>query len=175
MKTSIKSLFIALALLFGVRQAAAQTQNLFEASSGYGKIFEFTTNGVRSVFAGNLQNPHGLAFDSAGDLFVAETSTGNILEFTNNGSMLSSNYLTFATGFADPDGLAFNSAGNLFAGDDRDDHIYEYATNDVESTFFREYVDNANCRIIPCDTLWKSSIEMCAWFAIHYILRASFV
>jgi hypothetical protein len=41
--------------------------------------------------------------------------------------------------------------------------------------YFREYVDNANCRIIPCDTLWKSSIEMCAWFAIHYILRASFV
>ena len=37
----------------------------------------------------------------------------------------------------------------------------------------REYVDNANRGIIPCDKHWKSSIEMVVWLAIHNILRAS--
>jgi sugar lactone lactonase YvrE len=81
--------FLIIAWIAGVlllTASNAQAQNLFETSSGDGSIYEFTTNGVQSTFASGLSSPHGLAFDSAGDLFVADTGNHRILEFTNNGT-----------------------------------------------------------------------------------------
>jgi hypothetical protein len=48
-----------------------------------------------------LAGPHGLAFDSAGDLFASE-NLFNIYEFAPNGTRSS-----YASGFESPWGLAF--------------------------------------------------------------------
>src|SRR6266571_2491857 len=69
--------------------SSAPAQNLFVSGSdaGGGKIFEFTPNGVQSIFASGLSGPAGLAFDSAGNLFVADYSgsSGVIYKFTPDG------------------------------------------------------------------------------------------
>ena len=70
-----------------------QAQNLFEADYGSGKIYEFTPSGAQSTFASGLNQPVGLAFNSAGDLFEADANSGNIYEFTPGGAQS-----TFASG-----------------------------------------------------------------------------
>src|SRR6201993_150516 len=91
--------------------ARASAQNLFAVD--YGIIDEFTPNGVRSTFASGLNNPLGLAFDSAGNLFVADTGhyagEGAIYKFTPTGVRT-----PFASGLNSPLALAFDGQGNLF-------------------------------------------------------------
>jgi glucose/arabinose dehydrogenase len=65
-------------------------------------IYEITPGGVQSTFASGLDDPEGLAFNSAGDLFEADADSGNIYEFTPDGTQS-----TFASGLAFPRGLAF--------------------------------------------------------------------
>jgi len=87
-------------------------QNLFEADSGSGAIYEFTPGGVQSTFASGLYDPAVLAFNGAGDLFQTDFGSGNIYEYTPGGAKN-----TFASGLSEPLGLAFDSAGNLFTAD----------------------------------------------------------
>src|SRR6476620_381404 len=98
--------------------SSAAAQNLF-MSDGYsgishtlGHIYKFTSNGASRTFAGRLDGPEGLAFDSAGNLFVA--AEGNIYKLTPGGART-----TFASGLSLSYlfGLAFDSAGNLFVSD----------------------------------------------------------
>src|SRR5215469_10239793 len=71
--------------------AGASAQNLFVsgADASGSKIFEFTPQGVQSIFTSELTSPQGLAFDSAGNLFVADRGTSNgdgrIYKFTPQG------------------------------------------------------------------------------------------
>src|SRR5260370_40382997 len=53
---------------------SALAQNLYGSGgdAGGGKISKFTWDGLQSNFASGLHQPHGLAFDSAGNLFVAD-------------------------------------------------------------------------------------------------------
>ena len=106
--------------------ASAQSQNLFVSTlSG---IIEYTPAGVESTFATGLVQPHGLAFDSAGNLYVGDLS-GNIYEYTPGGVQS-----IFASGAGSPTGLAFNRAGDLFESD-HNGNIFEYTPNGVQSTF----------------------------------------
>jgi hypothetical protein len=122
---------ISVTLLLGV---AAPAQNLFEADWGSGKINEFiSTSGVLStnptLFASGLNEPRGLAFNSAGDLFEADSSSNKINEFIYNNGVLSTNPTLFASGLNDPSGLAFNSAGDLFETDTSSSKINEFINN----------------------------------------------
>lgn len=75
---------------------------LFASVDNVDRIFKYTTNGVKSVFAKSLSYPYGLAFNNAGSLFVAENGSGNIYQYTPDGVRS-----TFATGLTGPQGLAF--------------------------------------------------------------------
>jgi hypothetical protein len=108
---------------------SAQAQNLFVSSDADNTITEFTPGGVQSTFASGLDYPHGLAFNSAGDLFEADFSSGNIYEFTPGGARS-----TFATGLHNLTGLAFNSAGDLFVASESYG-VYEYTLGGARSTF----------------------------------------
>ena len=95
---------MAVALATILSPALAQGQNLFvsdRTGDFSANICEFTPGGTRSTFASGLNEPFGLAFDSAGNLFVADLS-GNIYEFTPDGTRS-----TFASGLATPEFLAF--------------------------------------------------------------------
>ena len=82
--------------------SSAQAQNLFETDLHSGNIYEYTPGGARSTFASGLDEPYGLAFNSAGDLFAAAWGSGNITEITPGGVQS-----TFASGLDYPTGLAF--------------------------------------------------------------------
>jgi hypothetical protein len=81
--------------------AYASPGDLFESDFGSGNINEFTPGGTRSTFASGLNEPGGLAFNSAGNLFEADFSN-NIYEFTPGGTRS-----TFASGLNFPTWLAF--------------------------------------------------------------------
>ena len=100
------------------------------ASDGSGNIYKFTPGGTQSTFASGLNQPFGLAFDSAGNLFEADQFSDNIYEFTPGGTRS-----TFATGLDNPTGLAFDSAGNLFEADEDSGMIYKFTPGGTRSTF----------------------------------------
>ena len=81
--------------------------------------------------AAALNEPTGLAFNSAGDLFVANQSDGTIVKITPGGVQS-----TFASGLNYIEGLAFNSAGDLFASQiGASESILEFTPGGVKSTF----------------------------------------
>jgi sugar lactone lactonase YvrE len=105
----------------------AHAQNMFVTDwNGSGRILEFAPGSQTfSTFnSGDMSEPGGLAFNSAGILFVANTSGGSIDELTSGGTLS-----TFATGLQNPSGLAFDSAGDLFDTDFSGNAIYEFVNN----------------------------------------------
>ncbi|HEX8491139.1 MAG TPA: hypothetical protein VF626_08980, partial [Chthoniobacterales bacterium] len=89
--------------------------------------------------------PHGLAFNSAGNLFVADFQGGRILRFNypNNQSTV------FASNLSGPHGLGFDGAGNLFEADYNSGLIYRFTPNGVRSTFATGLANPGNIHIQP--------------------------
>jgi sugar lactone lactonase YvrE len=85
-----------------------------------------------SSSSSGLQNPSGLAFDSAGNLSVASDGIANFIEkFDTNGVATS---LIFAS-LSNPQGMAVDSAGNLFVANNYGSTIQKFDTNGVASLF----------------------------------------
>jgi len=121
-------LVVLLLMAFG-----AEAQNLFLTGSNDGinvNVYEYTPGGAQTIVATGLNNPYGLAFDSAGNLFVSSFGDGFIYKFTPNGVKS-----PFAFALSNPTALAFDRADNLFAADKGSGCIYKFATNGVRSTF----------------------------------------
>ncbi len=100
---------IALALCLFASPADCAPGDLYVADYDSGKIFRFSPDGTKSIFASGLRFPSGLAFDRTGNLFVSEGSGGEISKFTPEGVQS-----VFASGVTYPSALAFDGAGNLF-------------------------------------------------------------
>lgn len=115
--------------------ASAQAQNLFEADSGTGNIYEFTPDGTKSTFVSGLGLIAGMAFNNVGNLFVA--NGGVITEITPNGVQS-----TFASGvmftLLNPLPMAFNSAGDLFVANGLDSDIIEIKPDGTQTIFASE-------------------------------------
>lgn len=119
--------FAGAMLLFA---SSAFGQNLFVSDDANQSIVEITPGGVKSTFASGLNDPQGLAFNSAGDLFVADSGSGNIYEFTRDGARTN-----FASGLAQPGALAFDNAGNLYVAAVGVGNICKFTPAGVQSTF----------------------------------------
>lgn len=91
----------------------ARADTLYVSNGGNGTIESFTLSGVGSVFATGLNDPQGLAFDSAGNLYVANENSANIVKFTSGG--VASVFASVSPYSINPTGLAFDKGGNLFA------------------------------------------------------------
>ena len=103
--------FAGLAVILTPIDARAAA-TIYVSNAGNNTIEQFTEAGVGSIFASTgLNNPQGLAFDSAGNLYVANVGDNTIVKFTPGGvgSVFAS------TGPNGPYSLAFDSAGNLYA------------------------------------------------------------
>lgn len=74
--------------------------NLFVAD--YDRIDKFTPKGYQTVFASNLPEMEGSAFDGAGNLFVTASYAGQIFKFNPNAIKS-----VFASGLTQPGALAF--------------------------------------------------------------------
>jgi glucose/arabinose dehydrogenase len=94
-------------------------------------IHRFAPDGTEyPSFGTGLENPQGLAFDSAGYLFASEFLFNTIYKFASDGAQS-----TFATGLNGPYGLAFDSAGYLYEADSVSGVIYKFAPDGTQSTF----------------------------------------
>jgi sugar lactone lactonase YvrE len=129
MKTITKLIYTAFAvvtLTIGAVTAQGAVNDLFisingDGSNGGGSIFEYTPTGVQSLFASELSEPRGMAFDQFGNLFVANTTfdepsqtfQASIVKITPDG--VQSTFATF-DGNLFGEGVVFDRAGNLFVG-----------------------------------------------------------
>jgi len=135
MRTHIQNLLLALVLLAGIQQAAAQ--NLFVTENT--GIIEITPDGTQHSFATGL-SPAALVFDKAGNLFVSDIGSGIIYEFTNGVAIAKG---IFAAGLSQPGGLAFDSAGNLFEANHTSGSVFKFTTNGTPSLFASGFPNNS--------------------------------
>jgi hypothetical protein len=120
--------------------SSLSAQNLFVSGrdTGGGEIFQFSWDGVQSIFATGLYMPSDMAFDSAGNLFVVDYEilrgdlVGNaaIFEIAPNGTLS-----IFASRLNYASSLAINKAGALFAADYDAGVIYQYKPDRSRAIF----------------------------------------
>ncbi len=125
----------------GTTEFAPSTTGTIVTAAGNGIAGYAGDNGPAT--AAELDNPGGLAFNSAGDLFIADgnrirevvKATGDIVTVAGNGTYGYSgdNGPATAAELNDALGLAFDSAGDLFIADYLNDRIREVvnATGDI--------------------------------------------
>jgi sugar lactone lactonase YvrE len=107
------------ATLCGARFAAAQ-DDLYVSDTGNGSTGDSLTiiqpGGAMDVITNStyLDDPTGLAFNSAGNLFIANSGNGTISEYDPTTNTFSS----FSSGLTNPQGLLFDSSGNLYVAND---------------------------------------------------------
>lgn len=123
--------------------SSASAQNLMVSGTDArgGEVFEFTWDGVQSIFASGLADPSDLTFDSAGNLFVVDYEVVNhdaaefvgiaaIYKITPNGEQT-----IFASGVSYHSSVAADKAGNLFVADYDGGVIYKYKPDRSRATF----------------------------------------
>jgi len=143
---------------------AFNNNDLFEADTGSGKIYEIPLIGLHNkiTFASGLSSPFGLAFNNAGDLFVSAGSS--IYEYTGGTKS------TFASGLDGPTAMAFNAAGNLFVGS-TSGNIYEFTPDGTESVFETGVGDVSGLAIDPAPEPSVLSISAFGGIVIGIIFR----
>ena len=135
MKTKTFPVYLAVLCLALWRLPAAGDTgaHCFVAESGTGIVYDYATNGTRTIYATNTGQPYGLAFDNTGNLFVAGNNAANIYKIGTNGSNS-----VFASPYNGPSGLAVDSSNNLFVGEFGNGYIFEYAPDGTRSIFGQE-------------------------------------
>jgi sugar lactone lactonase YvrE len=125
-----------LALLCASLAGRVQAQTLYVANSAVHSsespsIEEYAPDGTPSVFADTgLNNPSGLAFDSAGDLFVTNYGNNTIEKFAPNGTPS-----LFASGLNNPAGVVVGPSGNVYVANDGNNTIEEFSPSGTPSVF----------------------------------------
>jgi sugar lactone lactonase YvrE len=111
------------------QRASAQGQNLF-MSDAYANIYKITSSGSFSLFASNLDEPYGMAFDKAGNLYVADSGDNAVYKFSSSGARS-----TFASGLNVPEDLAFDSSSNLYVANFEANDIIKITPGGNQSIF----------------------------------------
>ncbi len=90
---------------------------------------------------GSLDDPEGLAFDSAGDLWVTNEGNSTVVEFTRGqlaitGSPTPAVTLSATAGDSldDPEGLAFSLAGDLWVANHDNNTVVEFTPGQLAAT-----------------------------------------
>jgi uncharacterized protein (TIGR03437 family) len=135
--------------------------NLYIADTLNHRVRRITAGGIITTVAGNglrgfagdggpataafLDEPYGVAVDTAGNLFIADSSNNRIRKVTTNGaiSTLAGNgrYAYAGDGgpatnasLAFPNGVAVDAAGNVYIGDTRNARVRKVSPNGIIST-----------------------------------------
>lgn len=110
--------------------STGMAQNLFVSGFGGNNIYELFPNGAQSNLVAGLDEPYGLAFNSAGILFEADYNSGTVYKIMADGTKT-----VYASDLHDPAGLAFDRNGNLFVANNGNGEITEIATNGAQTPF----------------------------------------
>jgi sugar lactone lactonase YvrE len=93
--------------------SVAPVDFVYVSDSGSGNVYKYTTTGTNlGVFVSGLNNPTGVAVDSAGNVYVGN-SYGSIEEYTSTGTDLGV-FVSGGYGVSGPLGLAFDSSGYFY-------------------------------------------------------------
>lgn len=123
---------LAAGLLCLAAAAPARADILYLSNNSDSTIMKFTSGGVASVFASSgLDQPRGLAFDSAGNLYAANLGAGTIEKFTPGGV----GSVFAGSGLNRTFGLAFDSAGSLYAANLIGGTIEKFTPGGIGSVF----------------------------------------
>ena len=117
------------------RVISGKNGTLYVADWGAGVVIRVSPKGKASVLAQDLDEPAGLALDSAGNLYVAThaqgmTKEGAIYRITRDGMKS-----VFAIGFSGPTDLAFDSQDNLYVANFHDSSISRVTPGGAISTY----------------------------------------
>jgi len=125
-----RAFVIGFALLL-LMAPVAHADYVYVSNTGAGTITRIdTTDASESIFASGLDEPEGLAFDSAGNLYVADSGDGIISEINSAGSVS-----TFASGLNSPAGLTFDPSGNLYVANTGNNTISKVNSSGSVSVF----------------------------------------
>lgn len=90
--------------------AHSQNDIIYVSNPGAGTVSEINSvSGNETTFAAGLNNPEGLAVDSAGNVYVANSGDGTISQINSAG-----NVSTYASGFNSPISVACDPYGNVY-------------------------------------------------------------
>jgi DNA-directed RNA polymerase subunit RPC12/RpoP len=124
------------------RLIARKDGTLFIADWGGGTVMEVSPEGKASLLAQDLDEPAGLALDSAGNLYVSTYAQGMkgegaVYRFTHDGMnrFTPDGMKLFAVGFSGPTDLAFDQQDNLYVANFVDNSISRVKESGSLETF----------------------------------------
>ncbi len=85
-----------------VPRAGAAAGDLFVTDLASSSVIVYSPDGTQRTFAGDLDTPEGIVFDSLGNLYVADAGTGTVYKYAADASRS-----VFITGLQGPVGLNF--------------------------------------------------------------------
>ncbi len=137
--------------------------NLYIAQEGGHVIRKISPDGIITTVAGTgtsgfsgdggsaivaqLHEPHGLAFDSEGDLYFADAGNNRVRKINVSGGIISTVAGNGTSGFSgdggsateaqlsNPRGIALDASGNLYIGDRLNGRVRKVATDGTITTF----------------------------------------
>jgi sugar lactone lactonase YvrE len=123
MRFHLKSIVAVFALICSTSPIARAVDILYVTRLD-NKVQKFDTVGNSLGFFAttNMNQPRGLAFDSAGNLFVANQANNTISKYNSAGVYVSN----ITSNLSSPQGLAFDSSGNLYAANQNSNTITKY-------------------------------------------------
>lgn len=142
-----RALNVGLVFLLFIGTIAHAQNNVFVSNTSAGTVTQIDPNGDFSIFASGLDNPEGLAFDSAGNLYVANSGDGTIAKINSAGTVS-----TFASGLNSPTALAFDPSGNLYVGNTGNQTISKIDSSGNASVFATDVRFGGNGAYLATDS-----------------------
>ncbi len=136
-------LALLVCLLLGSSWCRADDIFVSASASGFSSftntVVKIDSNGTQTVFANTgLNDPHGLAFDTSGDLYVANVVSGQIVKLNPSGTPS----VFVNSGLAQPIGIAFDRGGNLYVANFPSNTIVKIDSGGNETVFARTGLSN---------------------------------
>ena len=109
----------------GTLTIAGQTLTVMQAGSNY-----VAAEPVTTLASNNLNEPYGVAVDSAGNVYIADTYNSQIKEYSASGALTT----LVSTNLSNPVGVAVDGAGNVYIADTDHSQIKEYSASGALTT-----------------------------------------
>jgi tripartite motif-containing protein 71 len=126
-----RSALVAVSFLLSYGYTLSAVDILYVTTNNNTIIKYDTSGNYLGLFAdSNLNNPHGLVFDSAGNLYASNRNGNSISKFDSSGLFKGS------ISTSQPFGLAFDSSGNLYAANDGESSISKFDSTGSFVSYF---------------------------------------
>jgi DNA-binding beta-propeller fold protein YncE len=120
----------------GVRTIVFRGAYMYVASEYTNQVLQYnaTTGAYVGVFvaagSGGINGPHGMAFDTAGNLYVSGRNSNNVVKYDTNGNPVGTYIPAGSGGLSLPEGIAFDPSGTyLYVASSGTNQVLKYNAN----------------------------------------------